>query len=177
MTVRQHINSLRSFSARAVKVGMLLAVIVLCAAAKKPASNVVVPSLNTYSFEELASLQKKDKRKVMVFVHTEWCKFCLKMEQLTLTNPEVVRLLNEKYYFVSFDAESKKDIHYQGHTFKYKPNGTNSGVHELAEALATINGSLNYPSVCILDNGTELKFQYGGFMNSVSMQQVLSNMP
>ncbi len=133
-------------------------------------------AINHYKFEELEELQKKEKRKVIVFIHASWCKFCLKMENMTFKDPKIITLINDQFYFVSFDGESREDVVYQGRTYRFKPNGTNSGIHELTEELARIDGMINYPSVCVLENAREIKFQYGGYMDQKSMLAVLNSL-
>ena len=44
-------------------------------------------------------------------------------------------------------------------TFQFKPTGNNSGIHELAIQLGTINKQLNYPVLCILNSENEIIFQ------------------
>jgi hypothetical protein len=66
------------------------------------------------------------------------------MENSTLKKP-VIKELNENFYFISFDAETKQDITFNNHTFRFKPTGTNTGIHELATALATIDDQVFIP--------------------------------
>lgn len=130
--------------------------------------------LYSYQFEELDSLNAVDTRPIVVFIHTDWCKYCQKMKNVTLKNDETIESLNTKFYFVSFDAETKEDISFLGRTFKYQPTGNNSGVHELAKELGTINGKLNYPTVTILNKKNEIAFQWDGYLDSPSFHAVLS---
>ena len=54
-----------------------------------------------YSFQEVDSLQQLSPRPVMVFVHTDWCKYCLMMEETTFKNEELIRELNLNFYCVN----------------------------------------------------------------------------
>jgi hypothetical protein len=60
------------------------------------------------------------------------------------------------FYF--FDAETKEAT-YNDHTFYFKPNGTDTGIHELATALATINDRVVYPTLTILGTDDSIIFQ------------------
>ena len=115
--------------------------------------------LKSYSFEEVEVLNQKNPKPTLVFIHTSWCKYCKMMEKSTLQNPEVTQLLNENFYFVLLDAESKKEINFQNHLFKYKPTGTTTGIHELATELATINNEIVYPTITVLDASYTIVFQ------------------
>jgi thioredoxin-related protein len=109
-------------------------------------------------------LQKEEKKPVVVFLHTSWCKFCGAMKNTTFKNNEVINLLNKKFYFVSFDVEEKQKVFFRGHTFRYKPTGVNTGVHELAEQLGTIKGTLSYPAICFLNTDYEIIHQQEGYV-------------
>lgn len=128
-------------------------------------------ALKTYSFEEVSALQLQEKKPVVVFIHTEWCKFCLAMKQNTFTNKEIINMLNTHYYFISFDAESKKDITFNSHTFKFKPTGDNTGVHELAVALT--DNKLTYPATIVLSPNNEIRFQSTNFLSSKGLLKTL----
>lgn len=126
------------------------------------------------SFEKLEVLQKKDPKPVVVFLHAPWCNFCENMKQTTFKNEEVKKLLTKEFYFLSFDGESKEDVTFLGKTFKYKPNGANTGVHELAEQLATKNGTVSYPTLVFLNKKYEILHQNDGFLTAKQMKKVLN---
>ncbi|MEJ7766662.1 MAG: thioredoxin family protein [Chitinophagaceae bacterium] len=127
-------------------------------------------------FEQLDSLQKAEERPVVVFLHTSWCKYCSLMKNTTLKNKEVEKLLNQKFYFISLDIEEKSDISFRKHTFKYKPTGTTTGVHELAEQLGTVKGKLAYPGICFLNADSEIIYQREGFLSSKAFSYILTNL-
>lgn len=127
----------------------------------------------TIDFYQLDSIQKTEERNTVVFIYTDWCKYCQQMKNTTFKNDSVINLLNKQFYFVTFNAETKEDITYNKHKFRYKPIGNNTGIHELAEQLGTVNGKLNYPTLCILNKKNEIIFQYGGFISSEEFIEVL----
>lgn len=129
--------------------------------------------LNLRKFEEMDSLQKVEKRKIIVFIHTDWCKFCEAFQSKTLKNEAIIKLLNEKFYFIDFNAEEKRTITFNNQTFQFKPTGTNSGIHELAIQLGTINGKINYPALCFLNENNEIIFQHDGFLNAKDFKLLL----
>ena len=76
---------------------------------------------------------------IVVFVHTSWCKHCKLMQNSSFKNHEVIGLLNENFYFVFPDSETREAIAFNQHAFQFQPKRTNTGIHELPTALATIN--------------------------------------
>lgn len=129
--------------------------------------------LKTYTFSEAEKMERQNPKPLFVFVHTSWCKYCKMMVHSTFKNPEVVQLLNDNFYFVSLDAEHKEPITFKNKTFQFKPKGKNSGVHELAEELATIDGSLTYPTFSILDENSAILLQISEFTNAETMIRLL----
>ena len=129
--------------------------------------------LKTYTFEEAEKLSKENPKPFVVFIHTSWCKYCKMMENSTFKNPEIIHLLNSDFYFISLDAESKNDIHFNNLTFQFKPKGQNTGVHELATALATINSQVVYPTVTILESNFSIVFQKHSFLSSKELLIIL----
>ena len=129
--------------------------------------------LHRVSFAELDSLQRVDQRNVLVFIQTDWCKYCLRMKSTTFRNDSVVNVLNKLFYVVDLNAESKTDITYGGYEFKFKPTGSDTGIHELAEQLGMINGKLDFPTVSVLNAKNEIVFQNGGLLQTDELLAVL----
>ena len=142
-----------------------------CASSEK--LNSTSPVLQHYQFSEVDSLMAKEKRSIAVFLHANWCKFCKNMEQTTFKNDAIVQLLNEQYYFISFDGEQKEKVRFNQRNFAFQPRGRNSGTHELATALGSINGELTYPSFVLLNPQYEITFQHNTFLNARKMKVIL----
>jgi thioredoxin-related protein len=99
-----------------------------------------------------------------VFIHTDWCKYCQAMKNSTFKNKEVIKNLNENFYFVTLNAEEKRSITFNAKEFTFKTNGNTSGIHELAYELATINNQTTYPTVCVLNAQNEIIFQQSNYL-------------
>lgn len=98
-------------------------------------------------------LSRKEKKKLLLNVYTDWCGWCKRMEKGTFEEPNIARYINENFYPVKFDAEQKEDLEYKGKTYKYVKNGQR-GYHELAAEL--LKGRLSFPTVVFLDEGMEV---------------------
>lgn len=129
--------------------------------------------LKSYSFEEAEQLSKENPKPIVVFIHTSWCKYCKMMENSTFKNQEVIRLLNDNFYFVSFDAETKNAITFNNYSFKFKPTGQNIGIHELATALATIDNNVVYPTIAILDANFSILYQKQSYLKASTLFSIL----
>ena len=132
--------------------------------------------IKTVRFEQIDSLQKIEKRNVVVFIHTDWCKYCQIMQNTTFTNDSIIYKLNTQFYFIDLNAEQKENIVFNGRTFKYKPTGTNTGIYELAEQLAIEDIQVAYPTLCFLNSNKEIIFQYYQFINSTDLSTLLTRL-
>ena len=84
-----------------------------------------------------------------------------------------MELLNKNYYFVSFDGEQKEEVKFKGHVFQFRPSGRNTGTHELAIALGSVEGNLTYPTFVLLNPAYELIFQHQAFLNAEALIGIL----
>ncbi len=66
------------------------------------------------SFEEILKLAQKNKKKIVVNVYADWCKWCKKMDSETLLSQEVQKELKRNFYFYRMDGESSDIIEYDG---------------------------------------------------------------
>lgn len=132
-------------------------------------------SQKTYQFEEIAELQKVEKRNLFIFISTDWCKYCQQMKHSVLKNKNVQNLLDQKLYFIHLDAEEKRDIVFSGKKFSYQPHGNNTGLHELAQTFIESEKATSFPYLLILNPSNEIIFQSSGFLNSQEMFSLLEN--
>ena len=128
------------------------------------------------SFEQLDGLQKTQSRFVVVFIHTNWCKYCQAMKNTTFKDKEIAVLLNQNFWFVDLNAEEKSDITFNGQTFKFRPTGNNTGIHELVERFTIPNGNFSYPLLCILNTNYEIIFQENQFLSVNDLRLILKNL-
>lgn len=132
--------------------------------------------LQNSTFEAIDSLQQIQKRKVIVFIHTDWCQFCQRMKSTTFKNQEIIQKLNSDFYFVDFNAEEKSDIKFNNYIFKYQPTGNKVGVHQLALQLGTINSQIVYPVLCVLNDKNEILFQYNNYLSPKDFKPLLEKL-
>jgi len=94
---------------------------------------------------EAQALYAKNPKPILVDVYTDWCGWCKVMDKQTYNNDKVATYINEKYYAVKFDAESKDSVSFNGQRFGY--NARNK-VNDLAVYL--LFGQMSYPSTVFL---------------------------
>lgn len=123
-----------------------------------------------HTFEEAVELNKKEQRKIFIDVYTDWCGWCKKMDATTFSNPNIAKILNEEYYAVKFDAETKDTISFAGKHFINE--GTRSrSPHQLAVAL--LQGKMSYPSVAYLNEQNQLLTSVPGYYTPDKLEPIL----
>ncbi|GAB4410496.1 MAG: hypothetical protein OHK0039_14960 [Bacteroidia bacterium] len=126
-----------------------------------------------YTWQAADSLAAVAPRPVVVFVHTNWCDYCLAMRQTTWRHPAAAALLDTAFYFVPFDAESRAPVVFDGQTYRFAPSGVGTGVHAWAIHLGQIGETIAYPVVCILDRDRQIVFRHSGFIPARDMLRLL----
>lgn len=133
--------------------------------------NTFSQELKWYSWEEAVELNKKEPRKFMVDVYTDWCGYCKVMDRNTFSNKHISSYLNEAYYAVKLDAEGKDSIVFKDYTYKFIPTAGRSGAHELAIAL--LNGQMSYPSIVFLNENIEIIHIQKGYVEPVPFDEII----
>ncbi|MDO6439678.1 thioredoxin family protein [Cyclobacterium sp. 1_MG-2023] len=95
------------------------------------------------SIENLKDSLRSNPKPIMVFIHTDWCKYCKMQENITFQKPKVASSLSTNFYCIKINAESKEELVFLGR--KYKP-GKSGDYHTLAKMLGSKNGRLLFPT-------------------------------
>jgi thioredoxin-related protein len=74
------------------------------------------------SYKDALKKGIKEHKHVILFAHSPFCPWCRKMEHDTLSNKKVIKLLNDKYIFISIDLSLSMDI--EDVPTKFLPRGT-----------------------------------------------------
>ena len=112
-------------------------------------------------------VKTEKKKKIMVDVYTSWCGWCKKMDSGTFNTPYVAEYLNNNFYSVKLDAETKNDIAFQNKVYKFV-NGSN----ELAYKF--LNGQMSYPSVVFLDENLNIIQAIPGYRSAEEFEKIIS---
>jgi thioredoxin-related protein len=97
------------------------------------------------SVAELAVAYSKQPKPIIVDVYTNWCGWCKVMDKETYGNDNVANYINDNYYAVKFNAESKETVEFAGKKYNYNPAYK---ANDLAVYL--LFGRMGYPTTVLL---------------------------
>ncbi len=124
------------------------------------------------TLDNAIALSKKDNKKILVDVYTDWCKWCKVMDEKTFQNSEMKSHLEENYHLVKFNAEQREEAVFNGKTYNYVSNGKR-GSHTLASEL--LDGQLSYPSLVVLDSDLNKLQTIRGYKSPEQLKEILDS--
>lgn len=133
-------------------------------------SKVKDPEIRWYSLTEAQKLNKKEPRKFIVDIYTNWCNGCKVMNRTTFNDKHVRNYISKHYYLVDLNAESKDSLSFEGKV--YKNNGTNgSPFHDLVMELT--HRSLSLPTLVIMDEGLKTLDTLPYYLSPLTLEPIL----
>jgi thioredoxin-related protein len=110
--------------------------------AHKPATSI--DHLKWMSLSEASSSLQKEKKPVLVDLYTDWCGWCKMMDKKTYSNQQVANYLQDKFYPVKVNAESKDVISWNGKSYRFNPDYRSNEF-----AVYVTQGHLSFPTTVI----------------------------
>ena len=94
---------------------------------------------------ELQAAYAKNPKPILVDVYTSWCGWCKVMDKETYAKDDVAAYINEKYYAVKLDAESKESFEWNGKKYDYNAENKSNDL-----AIYLLYGQMSYPTTVFL---------------------------
>lgn len=108
------------------------------------------------SFDDALKTAKKEHKKVIVDIYTDWCGWCKKMDREAYSDAGIKKIIEDDFIYVKLDAEGNGVNKYNGKSYT---DG------ELAEYFQVTG----YPTTVFLDSqGKVIEFDYNKYrMNNL----------
>ncbi|MDF2447576.1 MAG: uncharacterized protein K0R26_80 [Bacteroidota bacterium] len=122
------------------------------------------------SLKQAQELNKTQQKPFLIDIYTDWCGWCKHMMKTTYSNPNIAGYVNQFFYPIKFNAETKDTIEYNGKI--YKPTSPQPKTpHELA--IKFLGNSLSYPSTIFVSNNFEYNLLSQGFLDEKKIEPLL----
>jgi thioredoxin-related protein len=119
------------------------------------------------TLDQAAVRLQQEKRPVLIDLYTTWCGWCRQMDRKTYSNKRVEEYLEEKYYCVRVDAETKDVLTWLGRTYAYSPQYRSNEF-----AMYLTHGRLEFPTTIIITPG-DAPQAIPGFMEPDELEPVV----
>jgi thioredoxin-related protein len=116
-------------------------------------------------FDEAQAKMKVEPKKVFVDIYTTWCGWCKVMDKKTFANKYVIEYMNENFYCIKYNAETKSEIEFMGKKYaynqKYKANDL---------AIELMKGQLSFPTSIFFDENFVNGQPIPGYLDVAKME-------
>lgn len=107
--------------------------------------------LNWVTVDKAQELTRKTGKPLLIFIYTDWCEHCEKMQKTTLQNKELISYYNQHFILAKFNAESAGEIIFNDTLYKNPAPGNPESKHQLAIKLARMQSTLGFPTIVVFD--------------------------
>ena len=138
-------------------------------------------SINWVSLAEGEKYSEKYNKNMLIFFYRNNCDYCMRMKNEVLSDPQIIKLINENFFPVMLNGKSKKPIFYNGKKYindvsiEEDPNST--WRHNLFfDLVEPTKGNFYWPTIVIIDGKNKKVAQLPGFKSKPQLLRSLGQL-
>ncbi|HEY8659766.1 MAG TPA: DUF255 domain-containing protein [Hanamia sp.] len=124
--------------------------------------------INWLSIDELNLKLKTESKPVLIDLFTNWCYWCKVMDKKTYNNPKVISYINEHFYAVKLNAETKDAIVWNNKDYQYN---SQSKLNDFT--MYVTQGDVGFPTTVIFPEVKKQPASVPGFMEPKDIESIL----
>jgi thioredoxin-related protein len=121
--------------------------------------------INWISMQQLNDAYAKNPKPILIDIYTSWCGWCKEMDRTTYKNDKLAAYVNQHYYAVKFDAESRESITFNNKQYKYNAQYKTNDL-----AIFLTGGQLSYPTTVFMSGTNTQPAPIPGYMKPKEME-------
>ncbi len=125
-----------------------------------------VNAQHSHNLNEIDNKLSQTPKYIIFELYTDWCGVCAIQHKKIQKNETLKFILDERFYYIRFDAESKETVVFNGHEFRNKDK-----IHDFAKAILPESNA--FPAWIIMNPDLEIIFQYNGLLEPRELEAVL----
>ncbi|MDP4285564.1 MAG: DUF255 domain-containing protein [Bacteroidota bacterium] len=128
----------------------------------------VKEKINWLSIDELNLKLKTETKPVLIDLFTNWCYWCKVMDKKTYNDSKVISYINNHFYAVKLNAETKETVEWNNKDYKYN---SESKLNDFT--FYVTQGQVGFPTTVIFPEAKQPPASIPGFMEPKDIESIL----
>ena len=150
----------------------LILIVLVCSSFFSFSQGEKKASINWINIEKAEKYAEKYDKNIFILFYRPGCDYCEKMKKTTLTDPIVVKLINENFFPVMINGKDKNPITYNGTVYVNEhpaPEDAPWRNDLYVKLVDPVKGNYYWPDVVIINGKNEKLTQFPGFQSTAQL--------
>jgi thioredoxin-related protein len=144
---------------------LIIFLFILCSAKVNP---TVHDKLDWMKMDDLTEKMKSNPKPAIIDIYTNWCYWCKVMDKKTYNNTKVVSYINDHFYPVKLNAETREIVEWKNKKFNFNENYK---INDFAVYVSS--GEIGFPTTVIIPDENADPISFRGFLEPKEIEPIL----